>query len=375
MTKKINLLLILTLVVSSSFGQTLHTFLFCKTSDPKIGNSVKINYGNMQEAAQIIASNLEYTYKEYPLTGNSFNAINVQRTIASAVIKPEDIVILYFSTHGAKSKWDSNIFPQIDIPDSLVSAYKVHKQLTDKKPKSIITMIEACSGFQRITPQQSFIYQNMGDDIDIEKSITYKKENIKKIFLTNCNTIITAGQPGKNTWATSEGSMFTNCFLRAFGEYSDLEDINKVSWDNLLQQCKQYTYDMTRFTSIKYYPVWEKINCFNDSTIQTSSIDTSAIRNNISLKIECKKQIRTKNPYDIELKLIGDKAEISKIAKVVYFLDETMPKPTVTVSKNTNNFYYGYFSISGEFPIKAKVYYLDGKIVDLYENIDFKNCK
>lgn len=356
-----------------SHSQTLHAFLFCKTSDPKIGMSVKINQGNIQEVSQIIANAIDYKYVEHSLSGLNFNVENVRKTIEEVKINSEDIIILYFSTHGAKSKWDSNIFPQIDVPDSLLSAYKIHKNLLGKKPKSVFTMIEACSGFQRITPQEAFIYQTIQEDDKVEKQIIYRKENIRKLFLSSCSTIITAGQPGLNTWATTEGSMFTNCFRRTFDEYSDMTDINKVTFDNLLKQCKEYTYDMTRTTRLKYYPVWERGNC--DGGIVAQLSDTIVPIKNIALDISCAKKNRSRNPYDINLELSGPKEEMALIKKVVYFLDVEMPKPIVTSTKREDNFYYGYFSVRGEFPIKAKVYYTDGTVIELYDSINFKKCK
>jgi hypothetical protein len=419
MKKSILLLTFILLLAGKTFSQTFHAFLFCKTSDPDIGTSVKINYANMQDALQVIANGLNYTYKEHSLTSINFNIKNVLKYVDSSNIQPVDIVFMYFSTHGAKSKWDSNIFPQIDIPDTLLSVYKLYKKmLSEKNPKSIITLVEACSGFQKITPQQAFIYQTINDSSAVNINTSLQKQNIQKLFSSNCDIIVTAGQPGKNTWATSEGSMFTNCFLRTLNEFFETTNITMVNWENLLQQCKQYTYDMTSSTSITYYPVWEKTNCnellainaldigltmrsiatipisdittspisniatlpisnietipiSNIETLPILNIDTLPILNKVSLNISNSKAQKRKNHNSINLSISGNSSEINSISKVQYFLDITMPKPIVTNTNQSKNFSYE-FSVWREFPIKAKVFYKNGKVVDLYGEINFK---
>jgi len=76
----------------------------------------------------------------------------------------------------------------------------------------------------------------------------------------------------------------------------------------------------------------------------------------------------------VQLKIEGSPNEINSISKVEYYLDATMPKPIVPIVNKSKNFEYG-FSVWGEFPIKAKVFYSDGKVIDLYGEIDFKNSK
>ena len=255
--KTVILLAFSLLCINQINAQRFHAFLFCKTNDNEIGNSVRINYENMREELQLIAFALNYDFIEHSVTGFNFNVQNVRTAIEKADVKEGDVVFLYFSTHGAKSTYDSNIFPQIDIPNSLVSAYGEHKLLLAKKPKLIITAIEACSGYEDITPQEAFVYEQSVTSQTIQGLTQIQIENIKTLFSSPCEIIITAGEPGKNTWATSQGSMFTNCFLRAINEYINIQDTQNVTWNKLLNQAKQYTWDMTTATTIQYYPVWQ----------------------------------------------------------------------------------------------------------------------
>src|SRR5690606_23895783 len=143
-----------------------------------------------------------------------------------------------------------------------------------------------------ITPQEAFVFEQ-GEIPSYDALTASQIKNIKKLFESECEIIITAGNPGKNTWATPYGSMFTNCFLRSMTEHFDMPQAKakKVSWDNLLNQAKVYTYNMTKTTRIKYYPVWEKRNC--NGLVEQSLTDTSnVVQRDVTLNIATKKTWR-----------------------------------------------------------------------------------
>jgi hypothetical protein len=172
--------------------------------------------------------------------------------------------------------------------------------------------------------------------------------------------------------------MFTNCFLRSMTEYFDkpASQRSSVTWDNLLNQAKQYTWDMTLSTDIHYYPVWEKGNCGNliPQSVQklngNNTIDTSIVPDyKIDLKIDTFHTKRKKNPYDVELEVSSPSNPTIKIEKVVYYLHYTMENPIVTMTNASKDFYLS-LAVWGGFPIKAKVYLSNGRIVELYKDID-----
>lgn len=53
---------------------------------------------------------LGISFREHPVLGSRFTANEVDKELANVKIEKEDIVILYITSHGAKSKYDSNIF-------------------------------------------------------------------------------------------------------------------------------------------------------------------------------------------------------------------------------------------------------------------------
>ncbi|WEA00713.1 pYEATS domain-containing protein [Mucilaginibacter sp. SJ] len=369
--KKVIFFIALCFFASHSNAQRVVSFMFCKTKDRKIGTSVSLNYTNMRDEFQLIAGALGYSYNENSVTGYDFNVANVNSVIDKAEIRPDDIVFVYFSTHGAKSKYDSNIFPQLDVPDSLISAFNKHLIFLKKKPAVLITVIEACSGFLDITPQEAFVFEQFGNTDSNPQITPDQKENAKKLFSSACEIIITAGQPGKNTWATASGSMFTNCFLRALNEYldGDPSQNSKLTWANVLDRAKTYTSDMTSQTSIHYWPVWKMRDCNTLTEQYLTNIETAEKRD-VTFNVVSRKRLRLRNPYDVYLS-ITNKSGL-KIDSVTYFMHKTMPHPTMSVTNGANNFYLS-LAVWGTFPIKAKVYFQDGKVFELYKNIDFKN--
>ena len=360
------------LILATSFGQSVHAFLFCKTNDPDIGQSVKYNYANSRELFQSISSSLNYNYIEHSFTGSYFKSSTILEAIDNVNLNPDDIVLVLFSTHGARSGYDSNIFPQLDIPNDLISAYKQHQKLINKGPKFILTIVEACNGYQDITPQESFLYEQSNSTIQSDNYTSLQVNNIKKLFQEDidCNIIITAGQPGKNTWATPNGSMFINCFLRAFNEI--ISEGTQSTWDNVLKRAKQYTFDMTGTTTIQYYPVWEVQTCEKD-VINRNDNDDDVIDDDGEIQFSCSQgrydNVQNRQFYEISLTIQGSKP----ISKVIYFLHYTMNEPVVEKYNENENFLYK-MNVWGYYLVKAKVYYENGKVVELYKTFNFDNC-
>jgi len=353
-------------------AQKFHAFLFCKTADPEISQSVIINYAKMQIETQKLARGLQLEYVEHALTGGNFTSQNVNTMISKASIATNDVVFIYCSTHGAKSRYDTTIFPQLDIPSDLVSSYGIYQQMIAKHSGTLLTVIEACSGYLNITPQEAFVLEQSGTPPPNQALTNIQTRNIGKLFSGPCRLIVTAGQPGKITWATTEGSMFTNCFLRALDQYIDMPDggSDKVSWSNLLGQAKAYTDEMTRTTPVPYFPVWETDDCGNGPQLKPQIDSTLEAKRDVKFSIDVRFAFRLHNRHDVILNVRYQPVNSIRIDSVTYFLDKTFAQPVVTVKDSKHDFYYK-LKVWGTFPIKAKVYFNDGRVIDLYKNFDF----
>jgi hypothetical protein len=373
---KIVFLAITLLLTSCSFAQhNVHAFLFCKTLDRKIGKSVQVNFFNVSEKLLTIANALKYGYKDHYLINNDYNIKKVDSVISNTPIDNDDLVFLYFSTHGGIARTDTSLFPRLDVPDSIIASFKEHMALLMKNPKFLITIIEACSGYIETTPQEDFVFrQGIGNEPVISTSPD-AVANIEELFSVPCKIIITAGQPGKDTWGTRNGSMFTNSFLQALTYYINLPANKRdlVYWDNILEQAKQNTIQMTSTTKGPYYPVWQT-SCNNPfGIIPQTIVDTSEGRiPAITFTITTRRiWWRFRRPYDAILHVTSD-TNVYKIDSVTYYLDRSFNDSIVTVPNTGNDFYYK-LELWGTFPVKARVYLSDGHTVDLYKNFNFGN--
>jgi len=440
MKNKSSILFFVMLIVLThlSKGQKLHAFLFCKTLDDSIGTSVSINYVKMSDELKKIANNINYKYTDHSKTGTDYTFNQVLTEIDTSKIGPNDIVFLYCSSHGAKSPDDLTPFPQLDIPDTLFSSYKLYENLLRKKPKMLFAMVEACSDYLNIVPQSikqnGFLLVGQGyTPPKIPNKTANERNNIRKLFSSNCNIIISAGQPGKTTYATPFGSIFTNSFLKAFDKSIQSLDTAKVNWDEILHQCSIFTSDeSTYYSKESYHPIWFPPSCSNNGSLDVNDtdynmymgdnlllvasinqgrgrkrdslgisqrlfvqgldlslikrfhIDTNAFLNiplnNTpiihSLKLNIKsKYIRftlSRNHFHITVQIDGSEKELNSISMVKYYLDVTMPDPIVDNHDSSTNFSIK-FSVWGEYPIKAEVYFKNGSIVELYGDIKFDN--
>ena len=145
-----------------------------------------------------------------------------------------------------------------------------------------------------------------------------------------------------------------------------------VTWDNLLQQAKEYTWDMTSTTKIQYYPVWELNQCGNPSGLVPQSFTGPVKDRDVVFSIEKKRTLRFKNPYDIYLKVKYEPVNGITLDSVTYFLDKTFKDSIVTVYNVHDDFAYT-LGVYDSFPLKAKAWFSDGRKVDLYGNFSLND--
>lgn len=371
------------------YGQNIHCLLFCKTNDKDIGTSVRINIANMEELVESISVGLGLKLQITRLTGNNFKVVEMNKVLDKLRVARRDIVIVYISSHGAKSPLDRNIFPQIDVPDEYVATYKIHKKIAKLHPKNLITIVEACSGFADITPQNlELIMQSGKKQVRLGSSEKIHATNIRHLFASQCSYIISAGQPGLNTWATDRGSIFTNSLVRAFDDLINMpENSPSLTFDNLWESTRQKTFAQTQQTSLVYFPVWEISNCLStrktDSTrpILVTPPPKNIINNekpktsNLKFDLDIAKRLSKKTSWGpssksfiVEFRISGGKP----IKRVIYFLTKDFKSPVIELTNTTEHFKYRLL-IYREFTVKAQVFYEDGKSEEIYKRIKFSS--
>jgi hypothetical protein len=365
---------------NNATAQVIHAFVFCKTGDSEIGKSCDMNFDKVLRFCNDVADAMNRPCVEHKVRSYGFYYKKVDSILRNTVIGPQDIVIVYLNTHGTKTKWDKNIFPLIDIPSSLIESYSIYNYLLKKNPQSLMTIVESCSGYSKLSPQNTFIrMQGQAADTTKKDSSSMEKQivNIRKLFDKPQYLMICAGQPGKSTWATDMGSTFTNCLMEAFQRTINLASTSaNVSWNFFLNQTKEMTYSRTLVTSLQYYPVWEIRDPAGNGhkTIVNAKPKLTTkllLKVDLAPRYESIRHFSNDKYYYVNLKI----SNTLGVRKVVYYLGRTMKDSVVTLPGTTENlvrqFSYKMPAIHNQFQIRASLLLNDGSLNDIYAEIKF----
>lgn len=405
-------------IQKNSFSQSLHGFIFCKTNDKEIpldyqgtfDRGMQKNFELVDSLCKVVAKNLNLDYVPHFVLGKSFNLKQIEFTLDASrnAITNNDVVLLYFSTHGFIAEDSRSIFPIIDIRNGdFISTYLIHSKISKTKPKFLLTLIDACSNYANLTPQDSFLLKQ---SFEFEVAKTTKLNDISNLKNTNyltlfngCTQIIScAGQPGATTYATSEGSIFTSSFLKIFYNNVNHSD-GLLSWSRIFENTKINVLENTSLPGlVKYYPQWEISTCStvpeNKRDIFRPSIDTiksktSSVGTGVGLTSWIHKIVGDKYIYEVQISSISND---EKIDSVISYLKYDFPNPIVILRANDSvkslypdetvlpvenyehpvlrnqNFNYRFFT-SESFTIKTKIYLQSGQIVEIYNRLNINN--
>lgn len=247
---KFLLKLLLILFAFNSFGQTFRGIIFTNTNDKTIGHSATMNTGNVKELMTTIADKLNLTAKINVYNGDSYKFETLDSVLKSLKTDSGDVVFFYLNSHGYKSS-NSSKFPRIYIKSAtsnryLVSTDTINARLKSHstKPSSIITIIQACNRLTSGNPDLPIIANPFND---------YSEENLKTLFYSNSNVMVTSSQRGKTSIATPKGSHFTLSFIKALTEECQNTNPGALSWNGVLEKSKEYSLYLNR----RRYPVWK----------------------------------------------------------------------------------------------------------------------
>lgn len=383
---------------TQSNSQKLHAFLFCNTKDPLIGNGAKSNLNHMTAFVKQIATGLGYKLILHTLKDDNFNKQKIADEISKGVkqISKLDVVIAYINTHGYKSVEDPDSFPRLKVGQELVSSFGIHQQLCKVEHRMLLTLIEACSEFAELSPQDSFIvedsYSDANDKIIEDLSRAKITNYMYQGYLTQSGSyIVSAGQAGSTSYATDEGSFFTTNFIRAFNEAVDTSN-DLVDWQGLLTKASYYTYQITQYMRSHPIPIWSFESCERPTKILFSpykafshgyDVTTSATDqlgpNNHKLyksffRIDTTDRLDSLTYYlyfDSLKKVVTLRSTDSVTKRYPYHYEiKELDSPQL----RGNDFNFLVFS-EKEFKFRLKLYYENGGEMDFYSVITYPETK
>lgn len=169
--KKITIILLLSMVTVVVPAQTFHSIIMVNKEESAVRKADRTaEFNNMSAFLAQIAKALGYRDHMLQYSGTTFKATIALQAIESLNIEENDIVVFYYSGHGAN--WDDDEWPHMAFLDRQYSESALYNKLKEKCNKAkMILCISACC--------------NMDSEGNSREKRTYNSldpEKVKKLF-------------------------------------------------------------------------------------------------------------------------------------------------------------------------------------------------
>ncbi|MHA4811301.1 caspase family protein [Flavitalea flava] len=248
-----------------------HAFLFANTNDVAIGVACREDLSNITRQVGVICTATGYRLDQQTFDGFNFDTSNINKVLQNSTINDSDVIFLYFCSHGGRTKADTGDFPNILFPgrDQYVSSENIHTRFKNKfHPKLLVTFINACDSLMPVE-QSQIVYFKEAYKHEFPKTLRMNQVNFyKKLWkYSNGDIIMTSSQKGATSLGTSDGSIFTNEFIRVSEQFSNMHggmEVTPTTWNNFFNYLQRSTKAKAAWTSYTYwhdttsrFPVWK----------------------------------------------------------------------------------------------------------------------
>lgn len=216
------------------YAQTMHVVIVINTNEPNRSVDRTADYDNMKrfwtDAAEYTGVKLSMTH----LGTSQFYSSNVLNTCNALNVASNDIVIFYYSGHGANDH--SSTWPIIALLDKTLRMSEVVKTLRTKNPKFLMVMADCCNGYMdsnRIPPVQA-----NPASAQLYKDLFLNFKGRKQI-------LVSASMPGEYSYSSLKyGAYWGICFREAFRRATDNSNTT-ADWQKLLEEGKRMGLDVS----------------------------------------------------------------------------------------------------------------------------------
>lgn len=143
--KKLLIMLLVALVPIGMEAQTMHTIIMVNKEERNREVDRTADFNNMSAFFSQIAQTLGYRNNMKRYTGATFKATNAIQAVESLNVSAGDIVVFYYSGHGAN--WDDDEWPHMAFLDRQYSETAIYNKLREKNSnaKLIICISDCCN--------------------------------------------------------------------------------------------------------------------------------------------------------------------------------------------------------------------------------------
>ncbi|MDB6081540.1 MAG: hypothetical protein JWO53_812 [Chlamydiia bacterium] len=233
------ILAILCLMSCKLPAKELHVLLSADTIS-NVKKASKRDLENLQKELLFISSATGMPLRTTLLKGSMLSIASIQAWLKNEVINPDDVVLIYYTGHGFRTKKSPSIWPYIYLPATkeAIDINDLVRALTTKPAALYITIADCCNNLIKPKIQARFTYPHSF----APSSQAHLTTGYRKLFLESRGIIIASGsKPKKRSWATAKGGIFTNAFLLSLkNEAAE----HNPDWKRLFKKvkfiCKQY---------------------------------------------------------------------------------------------------------------------------------------
>jgi hypothetical protein len=226
-----NLILILLILLSyNSLAANFHAIIIADTNDKTIGNTVVIDQRKINSLIKNIARNTGLTLRQQHIYGYNFNYNTVKRSLNNLSVRPDDVVMFYYSGHSNNTRTGSR-WPSLNLKGSLLKLDNVIRSLKAKNPRLLLIIADSCNNFSSRGPMSNNIMGFQGRQVP-------KRQNYQKLFLKKKGTMImTAATPGEYAWGNGQyGGFFTHKLLESLNQ--ELASSSSPNWNQLVKRAE-----------------------------------------------------------------------------------------------------------------------------------------
>lgn len=245
-------------------GQNLHTIIFANTLDPKIGESVLLDYNRISIEVNTIAAATGLNLKKYFYKDTSCSNANLRRVLERLQTNKDDVILFYYSGHGVRSKQDASEFPQMCLGSNQDKDFypleSVLKKLENQPARLKLILGDCCNSYAS--------WVNPKDDGSRNFTVLSKAPvNVYNNLFANTKGFLIASSSKKGETSGCNnlyGGFFTYFFLKALEHYASKG--METTWDKVMFTTKEVTLEALKGEQTPIYAVRVNQTATSNST-------------------------------------------------------------------------------------------------------------
>jgi hypothetical protein len=229
--------LILTIFIQPLSAKAMHLLYMADTIDDPIKKATQCDLQNIHSSFACIASACGVQLHSKKLSGSALRQENIEAWMRSALIEKDDVVIVYYSGHGGRSRKSPTIWPFGCFYKKQKADFTfITEKLLNKKAALSMVFLDCCNNFQgkakNVTSREAF---KLGlDNLDLSTVAA----GCQQLFFNTNGLIICSGSiPGQvsEILGSDEGSYLTCYFLKRL--FTEAQKPNP-EWHQIFEKTK-----------------------------------------------------------------------------------------------------------------------------------------